>query len=70
MEEIYKDISPTVKKLAEQTWTLTQMMKLPTDTADFLANVTAYYSHLLTEEEMDFFRFYINMKLKEAQNNL
>ena len=39
----------------------------PIESAKFLDNVTNYYSHLYTEEEVEFLRFYFNMKMEELQ---
>ena len=38
--------------------------KNPIDAANFLNDITNYYDKILTEEEVNFLRFYFNMKME------
>lgn len=64
MTELYENISNEVKKTAATMWDLAFAQHDPIKAADFLNNVTEYYSHLYTEEEMEFLRFYFQMKME------
>ena len=67
MTEIFQNISNAVKKVAETAWTVAMAQPNPVESAKFLNNVTNYYSHLYTEEEIEFLKFYFNMKMEELQ---
>ena len=64
MQEIFDNISKETKEIAEISWRLAISQKNPMDAADFLNNVTNYYSNIMTEEEIEFLRFYFNMKME------
>lgn len=64
MTEIYANVSDQVKEIADIAWRLTMAQKNPMDAANFLNNVTNYYSNILTEEEIEFLQFYFNMKME------
>ena len=64
MMEIYENISKVVRDLADTAWSLAMAQKNPVDAANFLNNVTNYYSNILTEEEVEFLQFYFNMKME------
>lgn len=64
MTEIFTNVSNEAKEIAELSWRVANIQKNPLEAANFLANVTSYYSNILTEEEVDFLRFYFNMKLE------
>ena len=62
--EIYNDISQTVKDTAEAAWRAALAQKNPVEASNFLNLITNYYKHIFTEEEIDFLRFYFNMKME------
>ena len=62
MQEIFANVGDEVKEIADIAWRLTLMQKNPLDAANFLNNVTNYYNNILSEEEIEFLRFYFNMK--------
>jgi len=64
MTEIFSDISETVKDIAKTAWSIARAQKNPLDAAEFLNNVTNYYSNILTEEEVDFLRFYFQLQME------
>lgn len=64
MTELFTNVSTVAKKIAETAWQLASIQKDPLDAATFLDNVTNYYSNLLTEEEIEYLRFYFSMKLE------
>jgi len=64
MTEIFSDISETVKDIAKTAWSIAMAQKNPVDAAEFLNNVTNYYSNILTEEEVDFLRFYFQLQME------
>ena len=64
MIEIYENVSKVVRDLADTAWSLAMAQKNPVDAANFLNNVTNYYSNILTEEEVEFLQFYFNMKME------
>ena len=64
MQEIFNNISKETKEIAEISWRLAISQKNPMNAADFLNNVTNYYSNIMTEEEIEFLRFYFNMKME------
>ena len=72
MTEIYANVRDDVKKIGELAWKIALAQNNPADAANFLNNVTNYYTHYYTEEEIEFLRFYFNMKMemiKNEQNN-
>jgi hypothetical protein len=64
MQEIFENVSDNVKEIAETAWRLAMSQKNPINAASFLNEVVGYYSHLLDEEEIEFLRFYFNMKME------
>ena len=64
MQELFENISEGVKLTARTAWNLALAQHDPVKAADFLNNVTNYYSHLYTEEEIEFLRFYFKMQME------
>ena len=64
MTEVFSDISEMVKDIAKTAWSIAMVQKNPVDAAEFLNNVTNYYSNILTEEEVDFLRFYFQLQME------
>ena len=64
MQEIFKNISDETREIADIAWRLAISQKNPVQAADFLNNVTNYYSERFTEEEIEFLQFYFNMKME------
>ena len=66
MQELFEDISKEVKEIADIAWRLAVSQPSAIGAAKFLDTVINYYDMILSEREMEFLRFYFNMKL-EAQ---
>lgn len=64
MIEIFRNIRSEVKEAAETAWKLAQTMPIPSKAAEFLNTVTNYYMNIWTIEEVEFLRFYFNMKME------
>lgn len=64
MQEIFDNISDNTKEIAEIAWRLAMTQKNPIDAANFLNSVTNYYDAIMSEEEIEFLRFYFNMKME------
>lgn len=64
MIELYENISDELRKTAEIAWKIAMLQRDPLTAASFLDNVTKYYQHLLTEEEVDFLNFFFQMKME------
>ena len=64
MIELFKNVSDRTKEIAENVWNITMLQSNPIKAADFLNNVTNYYSSILTDEEVEFLQFYFNMKME------
>ena len=64
MTEIFQDISPIVKDVAKTAWNIAMSQTNPVDAANFLNNVTNYYSNIFTDEEIEFLRFYFQMQME------
>lgn len=64
MTELFTNVSFDARLIAEMTWDIANVLKNPVEAAEFLSSVTEFYSNKLTEEEVDFLRFYFNMKLE------
>lgn len=64
MTELFTNVSKVAKDIAELSWKLASVQKDPLNAANFLDNVTNYYSNLLTKDEIEYLRFYFNMKLE------
>ena len=64
MTEIYDNISEETKEIAQLAWKVAIAQNNPADAANFLNNVTEYYRNSLTEEEIEFLRFYFKMQME------
>ncbi len=64
MTELYKNVRDEVKSVADFAWKVALAQDNPVDAANFLNNVTNYYKHFYTEEEIEFLQFYFNMKME------
>lgn len=64
MQEIFKGVRDEVKETASSAWRLATMQSDPIKAAEFLDNVTRYYSNSFSEEEIEFLQFYFNMKME------
>lgn len=64
MQEIFENISDQTRQLAETAWTIAMAQDNPIKAANFLNTVTNYYDQLMNEEEIEFLRFYFNMKME------
>lgn len=64
MQEIFENISDETKELADVAWRLAMSQRNPIDAAKFLDSVTNYYDKIMTEEEIEFLRFYFHMKME------
>lgn len=64
MTELFTNVSKVAKDIAELSWKLASVQKDPLHAANFLDNITNYYSNLLTEDEIEYLRFYFNIKLE------
>jgi hypothetical protein len=64
MTEIYDNISEEAKEIARLAWKVAIAQNNPVDTANFLNTVTEYYKNSLTEEEIEFLRFYFKMQME------
>lgn len=64
MTEIYDDISEETKEIARLAWKVAISQNNPASAADFLNNITEYYRNSLTEEEIEFLRFYFKMQME------
>ena len=64
MEEIFKNVRQEVKETADMALNIALKQNNPAAAAEFLNTVTNFYKHLYTEEEIDFLRFYFNLKLE------
>ena len=64
MTEIFQNVSDEAKEIAELSWRVASIQKTPLEAANFLANVTSYYSNILTEEEVEFLQFYFKMQME------
>ena len=62
MIELWENINDKTKEYAEQAWTLAIAMLNPADAANFLNDITNNY--IGTQKEVDFLRFYFNMKME------
>lgn len=64
MTEIYSNISDEVRHTAEAAWRVAMAEPNPIDAAKFLNSATEYYTHIFTEEEVDFLRFYFRTQME------
>ena len=68
MTELYENVSDEVRQVAELSWKIAMTMKNPVESAKFLDNVTNFYAHRYTEEEIEFLRFYFNLRMEMIIN--
>lgn len=68
MTEIFANISSNVKSTAEAAWNIAAAQKEPAEAVKFLDNFMKYYSHLYTDDEMEFLHFYFKMKMEELKS--
>ena len=64
MQEIFQNVSDRTKEIAEISWRLAVSQRNPIEAAEFLNTVTNYYDKILNEEDIEFMRFYFNMKME------
>ena len=64
MTEIYENISDSVKRQADIIWRMALAQPNPLLAAQFLEDITNYYSTRWTEEEVDFLQFYFRTKME------
>lgn len=64
MTELYGNISNTIRELASNAWTIAVSKKDPMEAAEFLNNVTNYYSNILSQEEVEFLQFYFRLQME------
>ena len=64
MTEIYSNIRNEVKEMGEFIWEIALAQQNPVFAAKFLDTATNYCRNLYTEEEIEFLRFYFNMRLE------
>ena len=69
MTEIFTNVSDYIKRVAEDYWKLAQFRKTPVEMAEFLNNATNSCKDICTPEEVDFLRFYFNMKMEMMKND-
>ena len=64
MQEIFQNVSDKTKEIAEISWRLAVSQRNPIEAAEFLNSITNYYDKILNEEDIEFMRFYFNMKME------
>ena len=64
MTEIFENISDDVKNKAEVIWRIAIAQPDALAAAEYLHGMTEYFKNKWTEEEVDFLRFYFNMKME------
>ena len=64
MTELFSNISDEVKRIAEFTWNVASAQSNPVIASKFLDGATNYLATVYNEEEMNFIRFYFNMKME------
>lgn len=66
MTEIYANVRDRLKDDLEAAWSLVLQQKDPISAVDFLNKATEYLTTTcISEEEVDFIRFYFNLKMAE-----
>ena len=68
MTEMFTNVRDDVKKIADLAWKVALAQNNPADAATFLDNVTNFYKHYYTEEEIEYLRFYFNVKMQTELN--
>ena len=69
MTEIFTNINNDIKNKADIIWKLTLGQKNPVSASYFLNNIINYYRNKLTEEEINFLQFYIQMQMEMMKND-
>jgi len=69
MIEIFTNISDEIKNTADIIWRITLAQKNPVSAVSFLNNIIKYYNNKLTEEEINFLQFYIQMQMEMMKND-
>ena len=64
MTEIYANVRDDVKRIGDFAWKVALAQNNPADAAAFLDNVTNYYRHYYTEEEIEFLQFYFHTQME------
>jgi hypothetical protein len=64
MTEIFENVGNDTKEIAAAAWRIALAQSNPIAASNFLNNVTEYYRNILTEEEVDFLRFYFNLQME------
>ena len=64
MLEVFEHIRQEVKDTAEGAWNLTLAQHTPAEAANLLNTIVEYYSLIWTKEEVDFLRFYFQMRME------
>ena len=68
MVEIFADISSDIKKQTKTLWELACLQDDPMKAAKFIDSTLQYLENHVTEEEMEFIRFYIKMQMEKEKN--
>ena len=66
MQELFKDVRKEVKIAAEAAWNLASSLNT-FQAARFLNTITNSCKSIYTEEEIEFLRFYFNLKMEMIQ---
>ncbi len=64
MQEIFENVRDEVKKIADLSWQVALKQDTPAEAAKFLDAVTNFCKSSYTAEEVEFLRFYFNMKME------
>ena len=64
MNEIFTNVSDNAKEIAKTAWNIALAQNDPISAANFLHSVTEYFANSLTEEEIEFLRFYFNLQME------
>lgn len=64
MQELFENIRPEIKRVAEGAWNLTMAQENPASAAELLNSVVEYYRNIYTEEEVEFLQFYFQMRME------
>ena len=67
MTEIFTEIKPEVKEMAETIWNIATVLDNPVLAANFLNDATNYCKTIFNEQEIDFLHFYFNMQMEMMQ---
>ena len=64
MTEIFENISDDIKDKAEIMWKIAIGQPNAFAAAEYLHGMTEYFKNRWTDEEVDFLRFYFNMRME------